>query len=123
MFSFVVDVELWGIPAHAWELEVTAQLLGDACVPYGLHPTTASQREVFRLSAWCSDPSDIPPWMELELPELAVASVHDEQVQRLLSYPITIVVNVNSSLEPFSSNHGKGFGKVGPRANVNSSCG
>ena len=40
------------------------------------------------------DPSDIPPWMELELPEPAVAGGNDEQVQRLLSYPIAISVNV-----------------------------
>ena len=38
IFPTAMDVELRGIPAHAWELETVSQLLGDHCVPGAVHP-------------------------------------------------------------------------------------
>jgi len=72
-FPSAVDVELRGILAHAWDMETAAQLLGDDCVPCAIHPETATQRQVFRLAAWCSSPSSIPPLIDLVIPELEVA--------------------------------------------------
>jgi hypothetical protein len=36
----LVDVELKGIPAHAWELETAKHLLDEWCWVRGLHPDT-----------------------------------------------------------------------------------
>ena len=69
VFSSAVDVELRGIPVHAWDMETAAQLLGDDCVPYAIHPETATQRQVFRLAAWCSSPGSIAPLIDLVIPE------------------------------------------------------
>lgn len=71
-----VEVDLRGIPAHAWDSD-TAQLLNEWCLPYGVHPMTAIQRETFRLATWCSNPEDIPPVIELVIPEPAVATGRD----------------------------------------------
>ncbi|KAG2587500.1 hypothetical protein PVAP13_5NG145005, partial [Panicum virgatum] len=64
-FSSAMDVELRGIPAHAWDLETVAQLLGDNCIPCGLPPETTTNRKVYRLTAWCSSPSSILPEVDL----------------------------------------------------------
>lgn len=72
-FPSAVDVELRGIPAHAWDMETPEQLLGDDCVPCAIHPETATQHQVFRLAAWCSSPSSIPPLIDLVIPEPEVA--------------------------------------------------
>jgi len=42
-------------------------------VPCAIHPETATQRQVFRLAAWCSSPSSIPTLIDLVIPELEVA--------------------------------------------------
>ncbi|KAG2543044.1 hypothetical protein PVAP13_9NG718200 [Panicum virgatum] len=59
-FTMPMEVELRGIPTHAWELETVLQLLSGCCVPSVVHPDTDIQREVFRITAWCSSPSCIP---------------------------------------------------------------
>lgn len=69
LLPIAMEIELRGIPTHAWDLDTAAQLLSDCCIPCGVHPETASQRKVFRLGAWCSDPGAIPPEIDLEIPE------------------------------------------------------
>ena len=69
-----VEVDLRGIPAHAWDLDTAAQLLDDWCLPCDVHPMTAIQRKTFRLAAWCSNPGDIPPVIQLEIAEPWVAA-------------------------------------------------
>ena len=81
-----VLLEIRGIPAHAWDLETVTKLLGDDCVPCTIPPATEGQRDVFRLTAWCSSPSSIPPLIDLVIPEPAVAGGNDEQAQRGLCY-------------------------------------
>ncbi|KAG2617814.1 hypothetical protein PVAP13_3NG258011 [Panicum virgatum] len=63
------EIELRGIPAHAWDLDTASQLLSDCCLPCGLHHRTNVQRDVFRLVAWCSNPRDIPPGIDLVITE------------------------------------------------------
>jgi len=66
-----MEIELRGIPAHAWDVDTASQLLSDCCLPCGLLPGTDRQRETLHLVAWCSSPKDIPPVMDLEIPEPA----------------------------------------------------
>jgi len=54
------------------------------------------RRDVLRLGAWCSSPRDIPPEMDLVIPEPETGGVLHEQ--RTLVYPIH--VSVHQSGEP-----------------------
>ncbi|KAG2603614.1 hypothetical protein PVAP13_5KG781701 [Panicum virgatum] len=93
VLPFNMEVELRGIPAHAWELDTAAQLLNNCCLPCGIHPVSDPQREVFRLAAWCSNPGDIPPTIDLEIPEPKVVR-EDARRRRCLVYPILIAAKL-----------------------------
>jgi len=93
VLPFNVEVELRGIPAHAWELDTAAQLLNNCCLPCGIHPVSDPQREVFHLAAWCSNPGDIPPTIDLEIPEPEVVR-EDARRRRYLVYPISIAAKL-----------------------------
>lgn len=60
------EIELCGIPAHAWELENAAQLLNEWCLSCGVLPKITIQRKIFRIAAWCSSPGDAPPMTYLK---------------------------------------------------------
>ena len=68
-----IELELRGIPAHAWEVETAQQLLNDSCWIIGLHPNTQYRRDEFRLTAWCSSLEHVPSKLELEIVEPPVA--------------------------------------------------
>lgn len=51
-----VDVEISGIPAHAWSLETVELLLDETCAVREVHPSTGDRRDIFWLSAWCVRP-------------------------------------------------------------------
>ena len=87
-----MEIELRGVPAHVWDMDTATQILSDCCLPCGIHPETAIQRNVFRLAAWCSCPGDVPPAIDLEVPEPEVAAREGVREQRTLTYPITITV-------------------------------
>jgi len=67
----LVDIELNGIPAHAWELETAEHLLDEWCWVRELHPATIDRRDYssFRLKAWCSQLESIPAVMDLDIVE------------------------------------------------------
>jgi hypothetical protein len=68
-----VEINLRGIPAHAWELATAALLLNDHCSISEIHPATLDRRDVFTVIAWCSHPGLIPPELELEILEPLLA--------------------------------------------------
>jgi hypothetical protein len=68
-----VEVDLVGIPAHAWNLTTAEVLLDELCWIDGLHPGNADRRDVFMVKAWCSDPALFPPEMTLEIVEPPLA--------------------------------------------------
>ena len=82
------EIELRGIPAHAWDLDTASRLLSDCCLPCGLHHRTNVQRDVFRLVAWCSNPRDIPLGIDLVISE--PTSGGETHEQRTLVYPVEI---------------------------------
>lgn len=65
----VVEVDIQGISAHAWELTMAELLLNEYFWISGIHPDTADRRDSFRVVAWCSSPSNFPSEMELEIVE------------------------------------------------------
>ncbi|OQU83340.1 hypothetical protein SORBI_3005G110412 [Sorghum bicolor] len=87
----LVDVELSGVPAHAWELETAEHLLDEWCWVRELHPDTVNRRDYsFRLKAWCSQPELIPADMELVIVEPPLLSEEDPPRKRALKYDIKI---------------------------------
>jgi len=87
-----VEINLRGIPAHAWELATVAQLLNDHCWISEIHPTTLDRRDVFTVIAWCSHPGLIPQVLELEILEPLLAAGGSRPVRRTLVYPISVSV-------------------------------
>uniref|UniRef100_K3ZDB9 DUF4283 domain-containing protein n=1 Tax=Setaria italica TaxID=4555 RepID=K3ZDB9_SETIT len=90
--SFVVEVDIQGIPAHAWELSTAELLLNEYCWISGIHPDMADCRDSFRVSAWCSCPSVFPSEMELEILEPTMAVDDPQAVKRTLVYPVKVFV-------------------------------
>ena len=65
-----------------------AQLLNEWCIPCEVLPGSDVQRTAFRLTAWCSDLGDIPPVMDLAIPEPEATA----RERHCLLYPISISV-------------------------------
>jgi len=85
-----VEVELRGIPAHAWELATAEALLNDFCWIGDLHPETAERRDVFRLAGWCSSLESVPSEVDLEIIEAPVAGDGGIPAKRSLLYPVEV---------------------------------
>lgn len=90
VLSVPVEIELRGIPAHAWDLATAEHLLNEYCWIEGLNPDTENCRDVFRVTAWCSSPSGVPEGLELGIVEPLVAGVHPHEGRRCLDYQIEI---------------------------------
>lgn len=88
----LIDIELSGISAHAWELETAEHLLDEWCWVRELHPDTIDRRDYssFRLKAWCYDPELIPADMELVIVEPPVLVEEVPPLKRALKYDIKI---------------------------------
>ncbi|KAF8669884.1 hypothetical protein HU200_051063 [Digitaria exilis] len=90
--SSPIEVDIHGIPAHAWELSTAELLLSDYCWIGAVHPEVAERRDVFKVMAWSSSPALIPPGLDLELVE-PPAHVEDHQpAKRTLVYSVTFPV-------------------------------
>uniref|UniRef100_A0A8I6XEL0 Uncharacterized protein n=1 Tax=Hordeum vulgare subsp. vulgare TaxID=112509 RepID=A0A8I6XEL0_HORVV len=93
--GYRVELELRGIPAHAWHLSTAEHVLGASCWIERLHPRTRCRADlaVSRLSGRAHDPAEIrraailaiieqlPPRMPSEAPTI-----------RTLSFPISIAL-------------------------------
>ncbi|CAD6204738.1 unnamed protein product [Miscanthus lutarioriparius] len=95
----LVDIELRGIPAHAWELETAEHLLDEWGWVRELHPATIDRKDysVFRLKAWCSQPELIPTTLDLDIVEPPIQVEDFPPVKRALRYEIKIAVSASTS--------------------------
>jgi hypothetical protein len=86
-----IDVELCSIPAHAWDLATTQELLSVSCWCWvcSMHPDTTMQWDLsaFRVSAWCTRPEPIPAIIDLNT-EPAPAEAEMPPMKWGLIYPI-----------------------------------
>jgi hypothetical protein len=89
---FHVEIEVSGIPAHAWELESVQALLNEWCWIADLHPDCERQREVFKVIAWCSSLSSIPREFKLQIVDPVTSD--GGMLRRSLVYPIRVSVKV-----------------------------
>lgn len=88
--SQVVDVELRGIQAHAWDVETAAFLLDEWCLITEVDQDAGARRDVLRVCAWCSRPDLIPRAMNLLIEKPQVAVDDGLVAVRALSYMIKI---------------------------------
>jgi len=89
--STAIEIELRGIPTHAWDLSTADLLLDEFCWIEGIHPSTAERRDVFLLKAWRLNPHHIPLEMVLKIVEPHLAGCPHSGV-RTLTYPISVRV-------------------------------
>ncbi|CAO2144164.1 unnamed protein product [Urochloa humidicola] len=87
-----VEVELRGIPAHAWDLSTAELLLCDGCWIGGVHPDVADRRDVYKVMAWCSCPASILTELELEIVEPPLVEADQHPMKHTLIYPIKALV-------------------------------
>jgi hypothetical protein len=85
---FLVDVQIWGIPAHAWARSTAEHLLHDSCLVSDIHPATALKSDLssFKLRAWCFDPKKLHRNMKLYIAEPGMVTSE----KRCLSYNISM---------------------------------
>ena len=85
----LLDVEIRGIPAHAWSRATAEQLLRDSCIIDELHPATVLKSDFssFMLRAWCINPAKLHRNMDLLITEKGPGS----GVKRCLSYKLNIL--------------------------------
>jgi hypothetical protein len=86
------DVELRGIPAHAWEWSTAQHILGGSCWVHSLHADTVARRDllVFLASAWCLWPDLLPTAMKLLIPAPALTEAESPPMKRGLLYPVQV---------------------------------
>lgn len=108
----LVDVELRGIPAHAWEMATAESVLNPYGWPQLLHSDTRNREDysVFRLTTWCFDPAVIPASQNLHIAEPPVGDILSPPGKPTSMYPITIKVSrleENIDEPPTPSDEGK----------------
>ncbi|KAK3120200.1 hypothetical protein QOZ80_9AG0683540 [Eleusine coracana subsp. coracana] len=91
----LVDIEFRGIPAHAWEMSTAESLLNPYGWPYLLYPATRNREDysVFRVSAWCFNPREVPQGRDLHVVEPPVGEILSPPGKPTLVYPVTITVS------------------------------
>jgi hypothetical protein len=96
LLPVLINVELQGIPIHAWETSTVDHLLNPFAWIHQVHPDTLNLKNVavFRCSAWCLDPSVIPPSKELWIVEPPFAVEGDPVGKRVLVYSVNIAVSI-----------------------------
>ena len=96
LLPVLINVELQGIPIHAWETSTVDHLLNPFAWIHQVHPDTLNLKNVavFRCSAWCLDPSVIPPSKELWIVEPPFAVEGDPAGKRVLVYSVNIAVSI-----------------------------
>ncbi|KAE8805773.1 hypothetical protein D1007_18121 [Hordeum vulgare] len=101
--EYRVELELRGIPAHAWLLSTAEHLLGDCCWIERLHPRTRSRDDmaVFRVSRRAHDPAAIRRAAVLEIVEQLPGRVPSEaSAVRTLTFPVAIALTKAELIRP-----------------------
>ncbi|XBI29488.1 hypothetical protein VPH35_053463 [Triticum aestivum] len=93
---FLVSLELYGIPDHAWHRAAAGTLLAPFCKVEHLAPETRNLADmsVFRLSAWTINPDAISRSSELLLPgdDAVEHDADPDRAKRLARFPVRIHV-------------------------------
>lgn len=89
MLPKLVDVDIHGIPAHAWDVSTTDSLLNSFGWIKEVHDSTREQEDYssFRVKAWCFHPDRLPSRRDLVIVELPSGIIENPPVKRALVYP------------------------------------
>jgi hypothetical protein len=89
-----VDVELRGVPAHAWEGSTTQVLLGGSCLVCDPLPFTAVCHDCSKLcvTAWAANLDSIPSVIDLLIPDLPPVDVRSPRIRQGLLYMVHVSV-------------------------------
>ncbi|KAE8774532.1 hypothetical protein D1007_53057 [Hordeum vulgare] len=101
--EYRVELELCGIPAHAWLLSTAEHLLGDCCWIERLHPRTRSRDDmaVFRVSGRAHNPAAIRRAAVLEIVEQLPGRVPSKApAVRTLTFPVAIALTKAELIRP-----------------------
>ncbi|CAL5095579.1 unnamed protein product [Urochloa decumbens] len=81
-----VNIELDGVPPHAWSLDIASKLLAPSCWVEKLDDATANKADLstFKLTAWTRDIASIPTSRPLEIAEPEPAIVYDDPGMQLI---------------------------------------
>jgi hypothetical protein len=88
IMSGMVEVEIRGIPEHAWFRSTAENILRDSCWISDVHPDTLQKKDysAFRVSAWCFDPGRLHRDMDLLIVEPGLHALE----KRCLTYKISV---------------------------------
>ncbi|CAN6317868.1 unnamed protein product [Urochloa humidicola] len=95
-----VQLELVGIPPHAWTLTTVRKLLAPYCWVEKLEPTIESKADLslFSLFAWTKDPFAIPQFRRLGIAERELPVVHSDPDMQLIFGRVTPYLRQKSTL-------------------------
>lgn len=90
--SYLVELEIGGIPVHAWETSTMERLLSPFVWIHQVHQDTMALQYLscFKYSVWCTNPSYIPAARDLWIVEPVQVVEGNVRKTIALSYPITI---------------------------------
>lgn len=115
-WGFHLRLRLEGIPVHAWDEGVAAQIIGSHCAIHFLEEETSLRRRTrtFDLWAWCSDPNKVPRevWLTITDPDsgVVVHPVRPIGIKHGLLYKVLIHMEVIEDLS-FTLGGGGGPGR------------
>lgn len=96
----LANIELRGIPEHAWEMSTAESLLSPYGWPHLLQPETRNREDysAFCLTAWCFNPREIPSARDLHIAEPPIGEILVPPGKPSLKY--TVAFRVTEILQP-----------------------
>ncbi|CAO2148695.1 unnamed protein product [Urochloa humidicola] len=100
----LANVELRGIPEHAWEMSTAESLLSPYGWPHILQPATRNREDysAFRLSAWCFNPREVPSVRALHIVEPPIGEIVAPPGKPSLKY--TVAIRITEITSPGATN-------------------
>jgi hypothetical protein len=96
----LLDVELGGIPAHLWGIDMAEHLLGGHCIVQGLHPDSVDGMDmsILTLKAWGFSMDCLPSRCDLHVEELTSIGEDGSCFPRTLIYSVSVKVGISGAL-------------------------
>jgi hypothetical protein len=104
IMSGLVDLEIRGIPEHAWSLSTVKSILIDSCWIAEVHPDTLHKQDLssFVIRAWCFNPEKLQRVSDLHIIEPGLQMFE----KRCLTYKIQVrVLQAGSNITPADPLH------------------
>jgi hypothetical protein len=102
IMSGMVEVEIRGIPEHAWFRSMAENILRDSCWISEVHPNTLQEKDFssFHVSAWCFDPGRLHRVMDLHIIEPGLHTLEKRCLTFKISVSVTPAHLHDTTMEP-----------------------